>query len=132
MPPPSRRNSLLLVDDEPSVLAAVGLLLLSAGYQVQSVASGAEAIAALENNHFDLLITDHLMPGMSGLDLAFTARNRWPALPILMFTAYPPVQPLHCLDLVLVKPGGISCLISSVKQLLQTLAEPAPPPPSPS
>jgi CheY-like chemotaxis protein len=118
MRPPSHQNRILLVDDESSVLAAMGFLLQSAGYRVQSAASGVEALALLENNPFDLLITDNHMPGMSGVDLAMTSRARWPRLPIFMFTAYPPAAPLYCLDLVLVKPHGVSRLLPSVAQVL--------------
>jgi CheY-like chemotaxis protein len=112
------RKNVLLVDDEPAVLTSIGLMLETAGYQAQTASSGAEALAALKKTPFDLLIVDNHMPGMSGLELANTAKSHWPTLPILMFTGYPPSEPVECLDLILTKPSGMSRLLATVGQLL--------------
>ena len=63
-------GKVLLVEDEPAVLRLVERTLSRAGYEVISASSGDEALAALdENPDFDLLLTDIIMPGMSGKDL---------------------------------------------------------------
>jgi CheY-like chemotaxis protein len=132
MPLPDHRRRILLVDDEPSVITAVGLLLQNAGYQVQVAGSGAEAVALLQKNQFDLLITDNHMPEVSGIDLAMVTKECWPTLPIFMFTAYPPSEPLYCIDLVLTKPHDISRLCPAVQQLLLSPLSRAPSPTTPS
>ncbi len=116
---PKHQSRVLVVDDEPSVLAATSLLLQHAACQVQTASSGAEALVLLEKHCFDLLVTDNRMPVMSGVQLAMAAKKRSPTLPVLMLTAYPPPRPLRCLDEVLVKPAGLSLLVSSVKRLLR-------------
>jgi CheY-like chemotaxis protein len=118
MTPANDHKRILVVDDEPSVRQAVSLLLGCAGYSVEAVASGEDALVRLQTAPVDLLITDNMMPGMSGLELAATAKARLPSLPIIMFTAYPPCQPVPALDAVLVKPHGGATLLQSVKNLL--------------
>jgi CheY-like chemotaxis protein len=65
-------DRVLVVDDDPMVLQVVCATLQSAGYGVQVAASGAEALAqyAVGNQKFDLVLSDVLMPRMSGIDLA--------------------------------------------------------------
>ena len=77
----------LLVDDEPDVRAATAEMLAGLGYQVATAASGTEALTALGGKP-DLLVTDHLMPGMTGADLARAARARRPDLKILLISGY--------------------------------------------
>jgi CheY-like chemotaxis protein len=119
MTSPSNSHQILFVDDEPAVRQAVSLLLGCAGYTVETASSGEDALARLQKDQFDLLITDNFMPGMSGVELAEASKARVPSLPIVMFTAYPPATPPPCLDLVLVKPHGGARLIQSVKDILQ-------------
>jgi nitrogen-specific signal transduction histidine kinase/CheY-like chemotaxis protein len=77
----------LLVDDEPDVRAATAEMLAGLGYDVATAASGTEALTALGGKP-DLLVTDHLMPGMTGADLARAARARRPDLKILLISGY--------------------------------------------
>jgi CheY-like chemotaxis protein len=118
MKPQDNHKRILIVDDETHIQEAVGLLAGWGGYRAEAVSSGKEALARLEKDRFDLVITDNLMPGMSGLDLATAIKGRWPSLPVIMFTAYPPAQPADCLDLVLAKPGEGLSLLSSVRRIL--------------
>ena len=56
---------------------------------VQAATSGEAALAALhQDGNFDLLLTDHLMPGMTGLQLATEARALYPSLPILLASGF--------------------------------------------
>ncbi|MFC7477088.1 response regulator [Dankookia sp. GCM10030260] len=87
--PPIRRGTLLLVDDDPLVLASTAAMLEDLGHQVIEAASGAEALERVEANHaIDLVITDYGMPGMTGLQLAEALRRRRPGLPVLLATGY--------------------------------------------
>ena len=63
-------------------------LLAELGCEVLSAASAEEALALLEREQVDLLFTDVVMPGMSGLQLASQVRARTPGLPILLASGY--------------------------------------------
>ena len=70
-------SKLLVVDDDPDILALVQLRLQRAGHRVLGAASGAEALAIVaERGAPDLAVLDVSMPGMSGLELLSTLRQR--------------------------------------------------------
>ena len=81
---------LLLVDDEPDILETVRALLefKLPNLQVTVAPSGLAAMAMLERQPFDVLVTDYRMPGMDGAQLAAEAMKRWPRMRVLMVTAY--------------------------------------------
>ncbi len=59
------------------------------GYEVVEAVSGAEALRLIEREQaFDLLVTDHLMPGVTGAELAREVRGRWPERPVLVISGY--------------------------------------------
>jgi PAS domain S-box-containing protein len=79
----------LLVDDEELVRMSTADMLADLGYRVVEAASAEEALKAMEGGlRPDLLVTDHLMPGMSGADLARQMRQRLPDLPVLIVSGY--------------------------------------------
>ena len=79
----------LLVDDEELVRASTANMLNELGYRVFEASSADEALRMVESEvEFDLLITDHLMPGTNGADLAREIRNRKPTLPTLVISGY--------------------------------------------
>ncbi|TFI58601.1 PAS domain S-box protein [Sphingomonas parva] len=82
----------LVVDDEPLVLEGTAEIVAGLGYEVVQAGSAAEALDLLAEGSFDLLITDHLMPGMSGTELARAARTRWPAMHLLIVSGYADVD----------------------------------------
>ncbi len=83
-----RLGGVFVVEDDGLVRRAVGRALQGAGFRVSDFASGAEALAALaaDATHVDVLITDVLMPGMSGFDLLGQARERWREIPVVLIT----------------------------------------------
>ncbi|WP_084631776.1 GAF domain-containing protein [Agrobacterium larrymoorei] len=79
----------LLVDDEDLVRMVTSDMLVDLGYEVIEVASGEEALQLVTSGHrFDLLVTDHLMPGISGTDLAREVRATKPGTPVLLVSGY--------------------------------------------
>jgi signal transduction histidine kinase/CheY-like chemotaxis protein len=84
-----RRASVLLVDDEDIVRAATADMLADIGYEVTQAGSGAEALGLLrEGAHAEVLVTDYLMPGMNGVELARQARALDPSLKVLVISGY--------------------------------------------
>ncbi len=83
----------LVVDDEEFVRLSTADMLLDLGYQIIEAASAEEALRVMgKAAHVDLVVTDHLMPGMSGTDLARRIRDRNPDLPVLIVSGYAEVD----------------------------------------
>ena len=79
----------LLVDDEATVRISTADMLTDLGFSVVEAASAGEALKLLEGGlRADMLLTDHLMPGMTGTELARKARERWPDCPILLISGF--------------------------------------------
>lgn len=78
--------SILLVDDAADYLRLVGNILVQAGWQVQCAESGEEALSRLNNNTFDLMITDYDMPGMDGISLTRHSAVLSPDMPVILIT----------------------------------------------
>jgi PAS domain S-box-containing protein len=84
-----RRATILLVDDEELVRAATAEMLRDMGHRVIQAETGAAAIScAKSGDPIDLLITDYLMPGLRGSELAEELRRQNPNLPVLLMTGY--------------------------------------------
>jgi signal transduction histidine kinase/ActR/RegA family two-component response regulator len=80
------KRTVLVVDDEPSVRRATVRLLEFLGWRPAAAGSVAEAIAALEQSSFDMVLTDQSMPGQTGSQLARAVRCRWPSTPVVVMT----------------------------------------------
>jgi signal transduction histidine kinase len=79
----------LLVDDDDLVSASAAAMLEDLGYEVSVASSGEAGLALLSADAgIDCVLTDHAMPGMTGLDFAKEARLRWPNLPVILATGY--------------------------------------------
>jgi PAS domain S-box-containing protein len=85
---PPRDLNVLLVEDNDHVREFAQHLLDELGYRVLSAASGEEALELLERETVDLLFSDVVMPGISGLELARIARAKHPSLPVLLASGY--------------------------------------------
>ena len=98
-PRPIRAGTrVLVIDDDPQVRDFVADCLTTAGCQISAVASGAEGLASLERQPFDVVLTDFAMPGMTGTELAAAARAKRPDLPIAIITGYADAQALGTSD----------------------------------
>jgi PAS domain S-box-containing protein len=97
-PKPSKsvpnRKRVLLVDDEELVRISTAAMLSDLGYDVVEASSGEEALQLLSDSAPDFLLTDHLMPGMSGVELASRARRNLADLPVLIISGYAEVEGL--------------------------------------
>jgi PAS domain S-box-containing protein len=89
-PAPSQSLRILLVDDDPLIVEGTTAMLEELGHEPAAAAASAEeALAILRSDDgFDLLLTDHLMPGMTGVQLAARVRTLHPSLPILLASGF--------------------------------------------
>ena len=83
------RQSVLVVEDEEDIRELVSYNLLKEGYQVAGVASGEEALAAVESKPPDLVLLDIMLPNLDGLGVCRKLKDnpRFKAIPIIMLTA---------------------------------------------
>ncbi len=78
---------ILLVEDEPSLAQGLIYNLKAEGYQVDHVARGEEALQAISNKNYVLMVLDLMLPGISGLEVCRELRQQNNQIPILMLTA---------------------------------------------
>jgi two-component system, OmpR family, response regulator RegX3 len=119
-------SRILLVEDEPAIAEAVSYALKDAGFEVDAVSDGGEALEASRRLDYDLMILDLLLPGMSGLNVCRTVRAE-SDLPILMLTARETeldrVIGLETgADDYVTKPFSLAELVSRVRALLRRRA----------
>ena len=81
-------HRILIVDDDPTLLRLLGILLREEGFEVVAAESGEQALVQLERKPADLVLSDLRMGGMDGLELFEAVRKRYPALPVIILTAH--------------------------------------------
>jgi CheY-like chemotaxis protein len=118
-------KTVLVVDDEPEILRLVETLLTKAGHRVVTASNGERALEKVRKmaNAPDLLLTDVVMPGLSGPMIAEQLREQFPTLKILFISAFEDRQVVrrYVKDPgyeLISKPFHIDELSSKVKQLL--------------
>ncbi|MFI5161674.1 MAG: response regulator transcription factor [Sphingobacteriales bacterium] len=117
-------NHICLVEDEQKVAAFICKGLEEQGYAVKTVSDGAGAQTILQQEHFDLLILDVMLPDTSGIELCRNIRGKDSDVPILMLTAlnqvHDKVSGLKAgADDYLVKPFHFSELLARIEALLR-------------
>jgi len=86
------KGTILVVDDERNQREILGAILKSEGYNPLLAGSGEEALRAMEREPIDLVLTDLVMPGMTGEELIDAVHSRNPGIPILLTSAYGTIQ----------------------------------------
>ena len=113
---------ILLAEDDESLRGFLSRALERAGYEVLACADGEEAVAALDQS-WDLLLTDIVMPGMDGIEVARQAAARDPSLRIMFITGFAAVA-LSAQDRapagakVLSKPVHLREIVSEVERMI--------------
>jgi CheY-like chemotaxis protein len=82
----SGQRAILVVDDEQRIADTLALILASKGYAVQAAYEGFSAIEIYRKLRPDLVITDVVMPGMNGVEMAITLRGEFPGCRVLLFS----------------------------------------------
>ena len=115
--------SILAVDDDPLVLMNTVAMLEEMGHRVLQASRGAEALEILRRlRAVDLLLTDVMMPEMTGVELARRASEARPNLPILLVTGYADLPPGGQKLLRLAKPFSLAELADAVKEAMGSRA----------
>jgi PAS domain S-box-containing protein len=116
----NRSAVILFVDDDPLIAMSTTEMLEDLGHRVIGANSARHALDILRSNQWiDLMVTDHVMPGMTGIELAVKSREVRPALPILLATGYADLPEGAPLDLPrLAKPYHQEQLRDRLDQLL--------------
>ncbi len=84
---PAGARRVLIIDDEPAVLRVIGLLLERHGFAVASASNGHEGLALLADKGFDVVLSDIIMPGLSGVDFLKELRQHDLDVPVILMTA---------------------------------------------
>jgi len=117
----SQEPTMLLVDDNTVVRDMLVDLVGSLGYRADAAASGEEAIARFDKGPYTIVLTDLLMPGMSGWDVLAALRQRDAHLPVIIITGSPvggdprASQPGVA---VIKKPVDVTALDATIKRML--------------
>jgi signal transduction histidine kinase/DNA-binding response OmpR family regulator len=116
----NRSAVILFVDDDPLIAMSTTEMLEDLGHRVIGANSGLHALDIIKSDQpIDLMVTDHVMPGMTGIELAAASREVRPSLPILLATGYADLPEGAQLDLPrLAKPYHQDQLRDRLDQLL--------------
>jgi CheY-like chemotaxis protein len=110
---------ILCVDDEEKSLSLRKPVLEKAGYVVITAASATQALDVLSSRKIDLLLTDYLMPGLTGTELARAAKNICPELPVIILSGITELPPgMEHADLFVSKLEGPQSMCEKVAAML--------------
>src|SRR5437870_248602 len=88
----SRAGRIVVVDDEPDMVESCTRILRRAGYRVLATTDPERALALVESDRPDVLLTDLKMPGLDGMELMRRAHEIDPTLPVIMITAFGSIE----------------------------------------
>src|SRR5664279_1372968 len=113
---------ILVVDDDPDIRRSIAEVLVRSDFQVDTAKDGEAGWAALQTRNYDLLITDHQMPKVSGLELLMRLRAARMRLPVILASGAMPQElnrlPWLQLSATLLKPFAPSELLGTVRNVL--------------
>jgi DNA-binding response OmpR family regulator len=118
------QGRVLVIDDDASLRECLATFLKVAGYLVEEAESGTEGMRRLAASPVDVVLTDLMMPGLSGWEVAQAARMLRPGLPIVLMTGRPDAlnSQLHAEGLVaqvLVKPFRMNEVVAVITRLIR-------------
>jgi DNA-binding response OmpR family regulator len=119
-------HRILVVDDERRIADTSALILQNQGYETASAYDGASGLARCREFHPELVLTDVVMPGMSGIEMAIAIRDEFPQCSILLISGQAATADMmetarlegHSFEL-LAKPVHPSRLLQTVKEILR-------------
>ena len=119
----STGGTILCVDDEDLPRTLRKLILQKQGYQVITASSGEEALVLLERGGIRLVLTDQLMPGMTGTELTKLVKSTKPDMPVILISGVNEIPPdAIYADRFISKVGGPELLFDTVAEVLTMYA----------
>jgi CheY-like chemotaxis protein len=120
----TQKKTILVIEDDTEVLSVIIKYLSQLGYEVITASDGMEGLKRLESGGFDLVITDIVMPYVSGVGVVTALKKKKPRIPVIAITGYgkepEAVAVEKKADLVLAKPVRMSVLKDYVEELLSS------------
>jgi CheY-like chemotaxis protein len=114
------KTAILCVDDENTPRTLRKLILQKQGYEVIDVSSGKEALEMLAQRHFDLVLTDQLMPGMVGTELTRQIKSTTQNLPVVIISGVNELPPdASYADRFISKIEGPLALFQGISEVLE-------------
>src|ERR1700733_4496964 len=111
--------TILCVDDEETPRTLRKLILQKQGYQVITAASGAEALEVLDRVSINLVLSDQMMPGMTGTELTKSVKAMRPAMPVILISGVNEIpEDASYADRFISKIGGPELLFKTVSDVL--------------
>lgn len=86
------KNKILVIDDEDIVLMSCQRALTPEGYDVKTVRSGEDGLKLLQNEAYDLVLTDLKMPDIDGIEVLRIVKEKWPHIKVVIITGYQTVE----------------------------------------
>ncbi|MBT8048468.1 MAG: response regulator [Xanthomonadales bacterium] len=88
----NEKASILIVDDEEVVRHSHLRSLADTGCYTETAEDGHKALHVMEQHPFDVVLLDLSMPGLDGMDVLKTIKNRWPECEVVVITGYPTIE----------------------------------------
>ena len=119
----TRRNkTILVIEDDLDILSVIIKNLEHLGYHVITATDGMEGLKRLESDVYDLVVTDIVMPYVSGVGVVTAIKEKSPHIPVIAITGYGKEPEMAAMekevDLVLAKPFKMSVLNDHIARLL--------------
>ena len=119
----ARKKTILIIEDDPDVLSTVVKQLEYLGYDVLTASDGMEGMKKLDGGGYDLVITDIVMPFISGVGVVTALKEKMPHIPIIAMTGYGKEPESAAMekkaDVVLAKPVKIAVLKDTLDKFLK-------------
>lgn len=120
-----RSETILVVDDEPSLVSLASNILTSNGYHVLTANNADEALVILKNESVDLLLSDVIMPNMDGYQLASQVQQNYPQVNIILCSGFDDGRHVEMVDDTLQtqmihKPYSSKLLLKQIRELLDS------------
>ena len=116
-------KTIFIIEDDADVLSIMVKHLVREGYQVITAIDGMEGLKKLETETYDLVITDIVMPYVSGVGVVSAIKEKTPHIPVIAITGFGKEPEAAAMeknaDLVLAKPGRMSLLKDHIEALLR-------------
>ncbi|MDY6838704.1 MAG: response regulator [Thermodesulfobacteriota bacterium] len=118
----SQKRTILVIEDDSDILSVIAKHLRRLGYEVLAASDGMEGLKMLESGGYDLVVTDIVMPYVSGVGMITAIKKKTPHIPVIAITGYGKEPEMAATekkaDLVLAKPFKMSVLKDHIARLL--------------